>query len=140
MRSILAIILALLAVPLLKAQSLSGLRTLGYVNGRYWSTLSLEAKATYIIALDEGALEIISYSKTCACAADASVSMLTAISGGDSNSYLELVEALDSFYKDSPNRAIPVIKALPYITLKIRGGTSRELDDLISKLRKEANP
>ena len=139
MRTTLALALAFFAAPLLEAQSLNGLKTLGYVNGRYWNTLSVEAKATYLIALDEGALEIVSYSKTCTCAADATIEMLSAISPRDSSSYLELAEALDSFYKDSTNRAIPVIKALPYVTLKIKGGTSRELDDLVSKLRKDAS-
>ncbi len=139
MRTTLAV--AFLAVSSLEAQGFNGLQTGINVNGRYWNNLSVEAKATYMIAAGEGASEVVAHApKNCACVVDASLGVLQTISGGDSSSYLEIAEGLDLFYKDPANRPIPVIKALAYVTLKMRGGSNRELDDLVSKLRKDANP
>jgi hypothetical protein len=122
------------------AQDFAGVKTSGYINGRYWSTLSLDAKATYLIAIGEAMTEVVAYApKNCGCILDATIAALGALSGGTSSSYLEISESLDLFYKEPANRPIPVIKALTYVTLKLKGGTSRELDDLVSKLRKEAN-
>lgn len=122
------------------AQDLFGVKTGPYVNGRYWSALPVEAKATYLVAIGEAMTGVVSYApKNCACLLDATIAALGALSGGTSSSYLEIAESLDLFYKEPANRPIPVIKALTYVTLKLKGGTSRELDDLISKLRQEAN-
>jgi hypothetical protein len=109
-------------------------------NGRYGSGLPVDAKVTYLIAVGEAVTEIVCYApKNCNCIIDATVAALGALSGGTSSSYLEIFESLDLFYKESANRPIPVIKALAYVTLKMKGGTSRGLDDLVSKRRKEAN-
>ncbi len=143
MRTILAV--AFLTLSSMQAQNLaaltSGLMTGINVNGRYWNTLSVEAKATYLIAVNEGIGEVVLYAaKDCNCAFDASLNALRAIFGGTDSSYLEVAEILDSFYKDAANRPIPVIRALKYVTLKIKGAGTRELEDVASKLRKDANP
>lgn len=134
------LMIALSLASLLCAQDFFGVRTGLNVNGRYWNGLSVDAKATYIIAATEGMTEILSFvPKDCGCALDAAIKAVTAVSGGHSTSYMELVEGTDDFYKDPTNRAVPVIKALSYVTLKIKGASSKELDDLAAKLRKEAN-
>lgn len=123
------------------AQDFDGIRTSGYINGRYWSGLPADAKVTYLIAVGDAMTEIVGYApKNCNCILEATVAALGALSGGTSSSYLEISESLDLFYKEPANRPIPVIKGLAYVTLKLKGGTSRELDDLVSKLRKAANP
>jgi|ERR1700693_343632 len=119
----------------------TGLVTGLSVNGRYWNSLSIEAKATYIIASSEAMSEVLLHAANdCTCAFDAVLNSLRIVSGGSNSSDLEMTEGLDLFYKDSANRPIPVIKALAYVTLKMKGGSSRELEDLASKLRKDANP
>jgi hypothetical protein len=132
-----ALALALVTVSAAEAQSFAGIKTGIYVNGRYWKNLSVDAKATYLVAIGEGMMEIVAYAKNCSCVVDASLGLLRTTSGGDNNSYLEMAEGLDSFYMDPANRPIPVIRALSYVTLKMKGASSRELEDLASKLRKD---
>ena len=61
------------------------------VNGRYWTSLSTEAKATYVIAVGEGISEVMFHaSNNCACLIDGALSALRAVSGSDKTSYLEL--------------------------------------------------
>ena len=121
-------------------QQFNGVMTGLKVNGRYWNALSIEARATYIIALAEGISEVISYMpQSCNCTFDAALDAMKSVSGGTTSSYLEMAEAVSDFYKDSTNRAVPVVKALTYVTLKTKGGTAKQLEELAAKLRNEAN-
>jgi hypothetical protein len=110
------------------------------VNGRYWNTLSLQAKATYIISVQEGMSGVLGYdAKNCSCTFEAVNAAVHAISGGKNGSYAEMVGGVDLFYKDPANLGIPVVRALEYITLKAKGATAGELSSFVAPLRWSAN-
>jgi hypothetical protein len=135
-----SLVALLLVAATANAQDSSGMTTGLSVNGRFWATLSSEAKATYVIAVGEGISEVaFRGSNSCACLFERASSALRAVSGSDKTSYHELAASVDFFYKDPTNRAVPVIKALVYVTQKMKGATSQELDDLAAKLRKDAS-
>jgi hypothetical protein len=122
------------------AQDTSGMKTGFNVNGRYWITLSVEAKATYLIAFQAGIVAAVHAApQNCTCAFDGAMATLEATGGGSTSSIADMGEGLDSFYKESANRAVPVPDALKYVTKKITGATRQELDYLESSLRRDAN-
>jgi len=50
----------------------------------------------------------------------------------------QLVDGMDKFYEDFPNRSIPVGFAIEVIVRDIKGVTKTEIEELTLKLRQEA--
>ena len=137
-----ALILLAFICASLPAQDVRAMYTGTDVNGRYWNTLSLQAKATYIIGAQEGMSGVLAHdAKSGSCTFEAVNAAVQATSGGGgiNGTYVEFVEGVDLFYKDPANLGIPVIKALEYVTLKAKGATANELDGFIAPLRRSAN-
>ena len=136
-----ALILLIFICASLPAQDARAAYTGTDVNGRYWNTLSLQAKATYIIGAQEGMDAVLAHdAKNCSCTFEAVNAAVQATSGGGKNgTYVEFVAGVDLFYKDPANLGIPVIKALEYVTLKAKGATASELDSFVAPLRRSAN-
>jgi hypothetical protein len=133
--------MGIFAPALTPAQDIRAMYTGTDVNGRYWNTLSVQAKATYVIGAQDGMSGVLAHdAKNCSCTFEAVNAAVQATSGGGKNgTYVEFVEGVDLFYKDPANLGIPVIKALEYVTLKVKGATAGDLDSFIAPLRRNAN-
>lgn len=137
-RPAIAFAATMFVIPLLSAQAIV---TGSNANGRYWNTLSADSKTAYMTGLVEGMSELSSYvPKDCSCISVATVNMIRAIGGGHNSSSLEVRQSLDVFYQEPANRSVPIVKGLVYVTLKMKGASTIELEDLVANLRKAANP
>jgi hypothetical protein len=94
--------------------------TNGNANGRFWKTRSASEKTVFLIGLHEGLVE----------------------AGGKVNTYFpaqftyrETIESIDAFYSETENVLIPLIFALPLITMKVNGTQQNVLDRLVADAR-----
>lgn len=116
------------------------MKTGGYFNGRFWNSQSREGKATYLYGAMESIPEVpMSALKTCACAIDAGTNAMKLLFGEKANPVpIEVIELMDTFFREPANRQIPMIEALKYVAEKLSGASRQRLEELETTLRRDA--
>jgi hypothetical protein len=114
--------------------------TNGMPNGRLWASLSGPAKLTYLLGLRDGALAMAGElsSKT---QVPTFVALIDSVhdSFNSKANYDEIEKQLNSFYQDSANARIPIIKAYQYCLKRIKGAPATELDGFLNGIRRAVN-
>jgi hypothetical protein len=130
-----SIILSLVFAVAVAAQS-DDAKTGDFVNGRFWGQ-SLEAiKVGYLFGLRDGLLLIAADNKSETVKNALMLSMLLYRDG--KATLEELIDQIDTFYKDRANIRIPVFEAYQYCMKRTSGVSKKTLDDLLAEMRSRA--
>jgi hypothetical protein len=101
-------------------------QTGGVYNGRGWLADTVMEKLNYIYGMSDVA-------RNFKCE---SISDLWP--GSEKATYMEIVQIVDQFYADASNRAVPVLYALGWVKMKLRGDTPAALEKFAASLRRTA--
>jgi hypothetical protein len=118
-------------------------RTGLFINGRYWKILPEVAKTAYLTGLMEAVSQLGGENPpSCRtisgeiCRLDAALSLSGSFS---SNATVgEAVDEVDAFYHEPANLRIPVLAAMRYTFMKMRGSSKSTLEACEAELRKGA--
>jgi len=125
---------------LLAGVSCAQVKTGTSMNGRFWDQLSLDGKMGYVVGAADAIFEFgFHVRKDCACAADVVIESMRALYGQKGDAlYVESVQAIDAFYKESANKRITVIGAMKYVAKMMDGATKQELEEYEAALRRSS--
>jgi len=116
--------------------------TFGYPNGRFWLNLNNITKFTYLIGLVDGAKlfkgYIIDAKKICNNdkGIDEAYDDIIEIPKAELK---DIVGQINSFYADSANLNIPVVKAYEIAGRKFKGESPKDIEEFIAELRRLLN-
>ncbi len=130
-----SIILSLIFAAAVAAQS-DGTKTGDFVNGRFWEQSPEAMKIGYLFGLRDGLVLIAADNKTEAVKNALMLSMLVYRDG--KTTLEELIDQIDTFYKDGANIRIPVFEAYQYCMKRTSGVSKKVLDDLLAEMRNRA--
>lgn len=134
------VVLPLLMVPMWIAHSQNPAlgKTGDFVNGRYWKSLPDLAKAAYLYGLIEVVTQVPDEAgPKCGCVLDVTMSLYKSFSA-DNATYSEFVQEMDAFYREPANLRIPVLAAVRYSVMKMKGSSKAQLEACEADLRKGA--
>lgn len=113
--------------------------TKGQHNGRIWLSMSNTEKEAYVAGMHDGAFLLwitVDEQKICSSKDFDKTLDSTFISKTRPN---EIVKQIDSFYTDSTNLNIPIMRAYEVVKHKYQGGSPSNLEERIVTLRKIFN-
>jgi len=133
MRILLAFVL-LLTSFLCAQESSAKFTTIQLMNGRAWQQFDDEAKIMYLSGVRDS---LIYFSVTAQHQVDANELMQAKWAPGFIVG--DYINELDAVYRSRENILIPIVNAMDYCTVKLKGQTSRaELEQMLMTLRKIA--
>jgi len=110
-------------------------------NGYFWQGIDLQSKIFFLVGAENGEhllfLKVVEKNKKGNISQAVIDGLL--IDKIDNLKMSEIAEQIDSFFKDSANRKIPVIEAYRYVSKRVKGASTKELDNLAASLRKKYN-
>jgi hypothetical protein len=112
-------------------------KTGDFVNGRFWEDSTPVLKVGYVFGLRDGLVLIATGENRTAAVQQALAGSMVLYRGGKAT-LEELIDQIDGFYADRANIRIPVFEAYAYCMKRTSGLTKRELDDLLTEMRRRA--
>jgi hypothetical protein len=101
-------------------------RDSGGLNGRQWQSMTYLDKFHYLLGATDAILE----------AAPTEYSKYFDVQSG--LTFGEFTKAVDRFYEEPENLPIPIVWAARVVTMKTNGATAKELDQILSSMRRQA--
>ncbi len=133
MRPLILVVTSLLGICVFaRATSGDDISSARLLNGHAWLDMTMLQKATYLRGVYDGVLQaryILAASKD--KEADGQLAQVAI----RTMTFRETVIALDGFYADTSNVAVPIVYAHEWLKHKVGGASRSELDDEAAKLR-----
>jgi hypothetical protein len=108
--------------------------TEGFINGRAWEKIDLQAQITYLAGVQEGAMFLVNREPS--AHPEEFTWVLNNLWAGLT---AEIAPQITAFYKDRSNIRVPVVYAFTYVAKKVKGASRKELDDYSAMLRRKFN-
>ena len=125
------LLIAVLCVCFSTAMSqIDRMRTSSRFNGRFWAAMAKPQKLAYVQGFYDG---WFSYTGSSQCAEVQSAVVEPYRTG---LTYEEIMNEVESFYREDANKPIPIASAIQYAVRKARGATAQELQNYVVEQRR----
>jgi hypothetical protein len=106
-------------------------------NGRYWKLLTRAEKCVWLVGVYDGRVMFATEVGHKTTKSQDGVNLHDTVNGMTATFTVgEVADQIDAFYGDSANVHIPIVEALKFSTLKMKGENPEELQKKMSDLRK----